>query len=111
MDKRLGKILKVSFGVGGYQDVQFGLHVTLGDSGWGVGMSKACWDPARMERSEFAKWTEADRDVDLVMVSRYVSKLLKDANVSDVSQLLGKPVEVTFDGNTLKDWRILTEVI
>jgi hypothetical protein len=42
---------------------------------------------------------------------RYVSKLLKDAKVSSVDELKGKPVEVTFDGNMLKEWRILTEVL
>ena len=26
-------------------------------------------------------------------------------------KLKGKPVEVTFEGNTLKEWRILTEVL
>jgi hypothetical protein len=42
---------------------------------------------------------------------RYVSKLLKDAKVNSVDELKGKPVEVTFDGNMLKEWRILTEVL
>jgi hypothetical protein len=42
---------------------------------------------------------------------RYVSSLLKDAKVNSVDQLKGKPVEVTFDGNMLKSWRILTEVL
>ena len=26
-------------------------------------------------------------------------------------ELKGKPIEATFDGNTLKEWRILTEVL
>jgi hypothetical protein len=42
---------------------------------------------------------------------RYLSKLLKDSNVNSVDKLKGVPVEVTFDGNMLKDWRILTEVL
>jgi hypothetical protein len=42
---------------------------------------------------------------------RYVSKLLKEAKVDSVDKLKGKPVEVTFEGNTLKSWRILTEVL
>jgi hypothetical protein len=36
---------------------------------------------------------------------------LKDAKVNSVDELKGKPVEVTFDGNMLKEWRILTEVL
>lgn len=33
--KYLGKITRVSFGLGGYQDIQFGLSVTL--EGQGIG--------------------------------------------------------------------------
>ena len=39
MEKRLGKIEEVHFGLGGYQGAMLGLHVTLGDGGWGVGDS------------------------------------------------------------------------
>jgi hypothetical protein len=42
---------------------------------------------------------------------RYISSLLKDAKVDSVDKLKGKPVEVTLDGNQLKSWRILTEVL
>jgi hypothetical protein len=42
---------------------------------------------------------------------RFLSKLLKEAKVDSVDQLKGKPVEVTFDGNLLSEWRILTEVL
>jgi hypothetical protein len=42
---------------------------------------------------------------------RYVSKLLKESKVDSVEKLKGKPVEVTFEGNMLKEWRILTEVL
>jgi hypothetical protein len=38
-------------------------------------------------------------------------KLLKQAKVDSVERLKGKPVEVTFDGNRLEEWRILTEVL
>ena len=44
MEKRLGKIESVSFGLGGYQGAMLGLHVTLGDGSWGVGVTKANWD-------------------------------------------------------------------
>lgn len=42
---------------------------------------------------------------------RYVSGLLKDAKVSSVDRLVGKPIEATFDGQVLESWRILTEAI
>lgn len=40
-----------------------------------------------------------------------VAAILKDAKVSSVSGLIGKPVEVTLEGNLFKDFRILTEVL
>ena len=33
MEKKLGKIENVKFGIGGYQDAMIGLHVTLGNNG------------------------------------------------------------------------------
>ena len=111
MEKRLGKIEEVHFGLGGYQGAMLGLHVTLGDGGWGVGDSKANWDSEQIKWTEHTKWSEEDRDGWYSEIMRYVSTLLKDAKVNSVDMLKGKPVEVTFDGNTLKSWRILTEVL
>lgn len=111
MEKRLGKIESVKFGIGGYQDAMIGLHVTLSGSGWGVGDSRCTWDAESVKWSEHCKWTESDRDTDYAKLIRYLSKLLKEAKVNTVEQLKDIPVEVTFDGNTLKEWRILTEVI
>jgi hypothetical protein len=88
-----------------------GLHVTLGASGWGVGDSRANWDAEQIKWSEHTKWSEEDRDGWYAEIMRYVSSLLKDAKVDSVEKLKGKPVEVTFDGNMLKSWRILTEVL
>jgi hypothetical protein len=111
MEKRLGKIESVSFGLGGYQGAMLGIHFSLGADGWGVNDSKANWDDETISCSEHAKWTESDRDGWYAEIMRYVSKLLKDAKVDSVDKLKGKPVEVTFDGNILKEWRILTEVL
>ena len=111
MEKKLGKIESVSFGLGGYQGTMLGLHVTLGDGSWGVSDTKGNWDSEQIECSDHCKWTESDRDEWFAEIMRYVSKLLKDAKVSSVDELKGKPVEVTFDGNMLKEWRILTEVL
>ena len=111
MEKKLGKIESVSFGLGGYQGAMLGLHVTLSSKGWGVGDSKGNWDSEQVKWSEHSKWTEEDRDGWYAEIMRYVSKLLKEAKVDSVDKLKGKPVEVTFDGNILKEWRILTEVL
>jgi hypothetical protein len=111
MEKRLGKIQDVRFGLGGYQDAMLGIHVTLGNEGWGVGDSRANWDVEQIKWTENTQWTEEDRDGWYAEIMRYVSKLLKEAKVDSVDKLKGKPVEVTFEGNTLKEWRILTEVL
>lgn len=111
MEKRLGKIQSVKFGIGGYQDCQLGVHFTLGDGTWGVGDSKSVWDPERIECTKNTKWTEEDRNKSMNEIMRYLSSLLKESKVESVDQLKGKPIEATFDGNVLKEWRILTEVL
>ena len=111
MKKRLGKIESVSFGLGSYQGAMLGLHVTLSDGSWGVGDSKANWDAEQVKWSEHTKWSEEDRDGWYAEIMRYVSKLLKEAKVDSVDRLKGKPIEATFDGNILVEWRILTEVL
>ena len=111
MEKKLGKIESVSFGLGGYQGAMLGIHVTLGTSGWGVGDSRANRDSEQIKWTEHTQWSEEDRDGWYSEIMRYVSTLLKEAKVDSVDKLKGKPVEVTFEGNTLKEWRILTEVL
>ena len=111
MEKKLGKIESVRFGIGGYSDSMIGLHVTLGAKGWGVSDSRSAWDSERTKWTENCKWTESDRDKQYSELLRYISKLLKDADVDSVDKLKGVPVEITFDGNILKEWRILTEVL
>ena len=106
--KELGKISAARFGFGGYQDVMMGASFTIGGEGWGVGDFWGTWadDP-----SERAKWTFADQNDEFAKTTRRLVELLKAAKKSDVSQLVGTPVEVTFDGNLLKSWRVLTEVV
>jgi hypothetical protein len=111
MRKKLGKIKNVKFGIGGYQDAMIGLHVTLGSDSWGVEDSCSAWDAESIKWSENSNWTEDDRDKQYAEILRYLSKLLKDAKVDSVDRLKGIPVEVTFDGNMLKKWRVLTEVL
>ena len=111
MEKKLGKIQDVKLGLGGYQDVTLGIHLTLGDGSWGVGYSNSAWDPEIMKCDKHCKWTEEERTLQFSEIMRYVSKLLSDAKVNCVSKLNGIPIEATFEKNTLKSWRILTEVL
>jgi hypothetical protein len=108
--KELMKISRVSFGYGGYQDAMFGLSVTLEGSGCGVGDFHGMWSIST-EVGDYTKWTESDRDKEFAKTMRYVNQLLIDAKKEDVAQLKNVPVEVTFENNTLKSWRILTEVL
>ena len=111
MEKKLGKIESVKFGLGGYQSAMFGLSVTLSGQAWGVGDFKGTWDCENIKVTEYTKWTEDDRTKNHDELIRFISKLLKEAKVDSVDKLKGIPVECTFDGNLLKEWRVLTEVI
>lgn len=110
IEKRIGKIKSASFGEGGYQDACIGISFDLGSDkdSWGVGDFWGAWS---IERSDYCKWTEASRITELGEMCMRVSKLLADAKKRSVHELVGTPVEVTFDGNLLKSWRVLTEVI
>ena len=113
-EQKLGHIASIEFGLGGYGDGEIGLTVNLsgpdGDS-WGVYATKMAWDANRVKHSEYCKWTEADRDAQYAEIVRYISSLLKDAKVDNVSELKGKPIMATFESMSLVSWRILTEVL
>lgn len=99
--KRLGKIASVKFGAGGYQDAMFGLTVGLefdhGDS---------CVDFK-------GGYLPDSPDSETIFVCRIleVADILKQAKVDDIGRLRGIPIEAEFDGNALKSWRVLTEVL
>jgi len=110
-EKRLGKLGDVKFGLGGYQDSMIGLHVAIDMKGSGVGDSKSAWDCNRVVWNERCKWTEENRSEQYDEIMRYLSDLLYAAKVDTIDQLKGIPVEVTFEGTLLKEWRVLEEVI
>lgn len=58
-----------------------------------------------------AKWKELNREATITKTIEEVDRILKDAKVNYVSELENKPVEVTMENNTFKDFRILTEVL
>ena len=106
----LGKIESIKFGI---SNSHIGLFYTLiVNNCCGTQSSNTVWDPEQVEVTEGTNWTEDDRDRELAQVMRYISKLLSEAKVDDITKLAGKPVEVTIDEfNFLKSWRILTEVL
>lgn len=116
MNKQLGKISSVYFGIGGYQDAMIGIHFDFSMDGSGVGDSKCAWDAETVKWSKNCQWDEYKRNEWYAEIVRYISKLLKDAKKTKVEDLKGVPVELTFDGDglcgsKLESWRILTEVI
>ena len=111
MEKYLGKISSVKFGIGGYNDGELGLHLSFSFGGRGTSTSKSYWDCNKVEHSEYCQWSEEDRSKGYDEIMRFLSDTLNDAKCKTVDELLNKPVEVTFEDNLLKSWRILTEVL
>ena len=109
METKLGKIQYVHYGACGYQEAMLGLRVTLGGDGWGVRADKpGHWATTR---SDSTNWTESDRIEALGKNAWEINQMLVDAKVDSVDKLLGIPVECIFDGNMLRSWRILKEVL
>ena len=111
--KWLAKIESVRFGYGGYQDAMFGVsfvlsgEYTTGDF-WGTwGLSTKV--------TEYTKWTEEDRSEQFDSTVRRLNRLMMDAKVNHLDQLVGKPIEITNKDDSgfgaMKSWRILTECI
>jgi hypothetical protein len=109
--KELGKIEKVSFGYGGYQDAQFGLNVQLSFGGCGTCVFIDGGWSEDVKVTSNTKWTERDRQIQRAEMVKKINKLLQDAKACTIDQLKDKPVEVTSENMRVKDWRILTEVI
>ncbi len=109
MEKRLGKIEKVHFGLGGYHDAMIGYSFTLSGEGWGVCTQwKGFWI---QDYNPNSKWEHQDRLNTLGQTILDLGQTLLAAKKTDIKQLVGVPIEATFDGNVLHDWRILTEVL
>lgn len=108
MRKELGKITRFDIGHGGYDGAMFGLSVSLGASGWGVGDFDGTWS---RDPDQYCKWTKQDQLDHWAKMCQRVSDLMKQAKVTTTQDMVGIPVEVTFNGNRLESWRILEEVL
>lgn len=105
--KELGRIVSATFGFGGYQDAMFGLAVKLGGESWGVNDFTGGW-ATRSERAQYSmdEWRETH-----VQSIERLRDVLSAAKKQTVDELANTLVEVTLEGNTLKSWRVLTEVL
>lgn len=109
-EKVLGKIASLRVGRGGYQDAMFGVTVSLSMQNSGVSDFKGTWDQS-IKVTSSTRWTEADRSRQFDDVMRWLDEQCRIAHVDDVMKLVGKPVEATLQGNSLRSWRLLTEVL
>lgn len=107
--KELGRITAATFGFGGYDDAMIGLSISIGGKSWGSGDFKGEW--AHKEVPQGAKWTAESRLTRLGEAVLYLRDLLVAAKVKDVAELVGVPIEATFDGTRLQSWRVLEEVL
>lgn len=105
--KELGKITFAEFGT--IRDYPFLIGLQLG---FRMGGS-AVMDGGKytVNISPECKWKELNRETTITKSIEEVNRILEDAKVNYVSELLNKPVEVTMENNTFKDFRILTEVL
>lgn len=105
--KELGKITFAEYGI--IRDYPFLIGLQLGFRMNG----SAVMDGGRytVNISPDCKWGILDREVVITKCVEEVNRILKDAKVNYVSQLVNKPVEITMEDNTFKDFRILTEVL
>ena len=57
------------------------------------------------------RWEESERHAAIVKIIEHANKILEDAKVNHISQLVNIPVEVEINKNSFKDFSILTEVL
>lgn len=107
MEKHLGKIAKAEFGQVSDHPFLIGLQLTFEGNFGGIG------DGGRytINISPDCRWEHSERADAIVRIIEHVNSILTDAKVNYVSQLKGKPVEVTIENRMFKDFRILTEVL
>ncbi|WP_149692918.1 hypothetical protein [Bacillus cereus] len=107
--KYLGKIVKAEFGTHRNRPFLMGLQLEFrfdGNSGVNCGgkhlinVSDHCnWDSEEQKNAAFQK------------VIKDVHKILEEAKVNTVSELVGKPIEIIIEDQMYKSFRILTEVL
>lgn len=109
VEKLLGKITFAEFGTIHDMPFLFGLQL-----GFNMGKDGSVMDGGRytINISPECKWGSLEeRNARMFELMREINQILEDAKVHRVSDLIGKPVEVTLDRNCFSSFRILTEVL
>jgi hypothetical protein len=107
-ETKLGRIKSAHVGYGGYEDAMFGASFELGGDGWGTGDFWGTWSNPP---SSGAKWTLAAQSEIFAETMRKLIDLLTKAKVTRVEDLKDIPIEVVFENQVRKSWRILEEVL
>jgi hypothetical protein len=107
IEKLLGKITFAEFGT--ISDYPFMIGLQLGFSMNGSGVCDG--GKYTVNISKECRWEESERKAAITGMVDNIDKILKDAKVRYISDLIGKPVEVTLEDRSFKDFRILTEVL
>lgn len=105
--KELGKIDFAEYGT--IKDYPFLIGLQLGFSMNGCGVMDGGRYTVNIHPE--CKWELSERNDFITKSVEQLNTILKSAKVNYVSQLKGKPVEITLEGNMFKDFRILTEVL
>ena len=105
-EKKLGKIDFAEFGT--IKDYPFLIGLQLG---FQLGDKTGIGDGGRYTVNISPEWETRERTETITQTIEFVNDILKAAKVHYVSGLINKPVEVTIENNTFKDFRILTEVL
>lgn len=107
IEKMLGKIDFAEYGT--IRDYPFMIGLQLGFTMDGCGVMDG--GKYTVNISENCKWEKSKRETAVTVSVERIYKLLKDAKVNYISELINKPVEVTLVNYRFDDFRILTEVL
>lgn len=97
----LGKISSINFI---HEDSRIGLSVSFEFKHGGTNFFKGVWDSTIVP-------IEEDRSKSKIDLFNFIEKIMIDAKKNKLSDLKNCPVELRFEENYLKEWRILTEVL
>lgn len=105
MEKHLGKIAKAEFGTWMDRPFMMGLQLEFHFGGYGVN----CGGKHLINIS--GQCSSSEEQEAYRKVFQDLNNILTDAKVNNVSELVGKPVEITIENQMYKSFRILTEVL
>lgn len=112
LDSLLGKITKINFIS---KESLFGLEIEFSCNGGNYGVIDNTYQwhsiKSQAKHSNNCKWSPASQFNYSAETMAFVNKIMDEAKVTRLSDLVNKPVEIFFDDMQLHSFRILTEVL